>query len=471
MPATGVHLHDPVSVSPIQGGSGGYLIAEADNADNVSAIREISPSGTFTTVAGIPGQPRGYSGDGGPATSALLSLPQQVLSTPDGGFMIADSDNERIRDVSPSGTITTVAGNGIGTFGGDGGDATAASFQGPAGVSPTPDGGFLVADSHDGAIRAVTIPPTTTIVLSPAAPNGNNGWYNTTVHATMSVVNGAGTNCELDPAAAPPVFDAISAGCAFSGKGADISGDGSHTLYAASIDKAGDKEFPVSVSLKMDTTPPTLQCINTPSFPFGTRNALVSATVADSLSGPASPVATAVADTSTALGSYGVTVFGRDLAGNTGSVGCSYNVVPLTLKPRPAITWKFSTARSGTMVQRLLVKRIPPQASVNLTCAGTGCPFSAARNVTGKECKGRPCTASKSKRHRSPYTVNLSALFARVALPAGVRLTVSITASNTIGRAWHFTTRSGKPPSHMSSCLQPGSLVSSTACSAPKASA
>ena len=463
MAAGAVSLHDPVAVSPIQGGSGGFLIAE-DDPSAVNAIREVSQvsgAGTFTTVAGTPGQGYGYGGDGGPANGAQLSSPEGVLSTPDGGFLIADTGNQRIRAVSASGTITTVAGNGVASYAGDGGAATSASLQGPAGMAPAPDGGFFIADANDGAIRQVTIPPTTSITLSPATPNGNNGWYVSAVHAKFSVVNGGGTHCELDPAAPPPVFDAMPPPCPFTGAGATISGDGSHTLYAASINKFGDKELPVSVSVKIDATPPTVICGPTRSFTIGSRNALVTASVSDSLSGPASPEASAQALTF-ALGTFGVTVYGADRAGNIGDVGCTYTVVPAILKPTPVMHWSFSVQGRYTTVKRLLVTDVAPQAAVNVACTGTGCPFSSARNVSGKECKGRkPCTAKSSKR---PHTIDLAPLFAHVQLAARAQLTVSVTKPNTIGRVWLFTANGQKPPSHRVSCLEPGSTAVGKGC-------
>src|SRR4029079_143882 len=99
---------------------------------NNHRIRRVSPSGTITTVAGT-GQV-GFSGDGGRATAADLDLPVDVAATRDGGFLIADYGNNRIRRVSAGGTITTVAGTGAEGFSGDGGPATNGRLGLPDGV-------------------------------------------------------------------------------------------------------------------------------------------------------------------------------------------------------------------------------------------------------------------------------------------------------------------------------------------------
>ena len=75
----------------------------------------------ITTVAGTGVQ--GFTGDGGPATAAQLSIPFGVAPTADGGFLIVDVGNQRIRKVSAAGVITTVAGNGVAGYSGDGGPA------------------------------------------------------------------------------------------------------------------------------------------------------------------------------------------------------------------------------------------------------------------------------------------------------------------------------------------------------------
>jgi hypothetical protein len=146
-PATAAQIDNPRSVVPLA--DGGFLIPDSGN----HRIRRVSASGTITTVAGTGA--RGFGGDGGPATEAVLSTPFAVAPTADGGFLIADIDNERIRKVSADGTITTVAGNGVSGFSGDGGPATTASLHHPHNVVALPDGSFLIADTTNERIRRV----------------------------------------------------------------------------------------------------------------------------------------------------------------------------------------------------------------------------------------------------------------------------------------------------------------------------
>jgi len=101
-----------------------------------------------------------FSGDGGPATRAVLRHPSDVDALPGGGFVVTDSEHERIRVVAPDGTITTLAGDGrkceqATAACGDGGPATAASLNVPHGVAALPGGGVLVADTFTNRVRAV----------------------------------------------------------------------------------------------------------------------------------------------------------------------------------------------------------------------------------------------------------------------------------------------------------------------------
>ncbi|MDX6201560.1 MAG: hypothetical protein QOJ83_1060, partial [Frankiales bacterium] len=132
-------------------------------------IRRVAPDGIITTIAGT-GEP-GYSGDGGPATSARLSLPQDVLPEKDGGFLIADTFNLRVRRVSPDGVISTIAGAAKSDpftssqpfeSSGDGGPATAAELGLPAHLARLPDGSLLIGERQvirrvatDGTISTI----------------------------------------------------------------------------------------------------------------------------------------------------------------------------------------------------------------------------------------------------------------------------------------------------------------------------
>jgi hypothetical protein len=145
-PAIAAQLDDPYSVAPTP--DGGFLIADFDS----SRVRKVSPAGAITTVAGST---RGYSGDFGPATAAQLSEPSSVAATRDGGFLIADEADCVVRKVRPDGTIVTVAGTAQAGFSGDGGAATSAKLYSPVAVAPTSDGGFLIADTGNSRIRRV----------------------------------------------------------------------------------------------------------------------------------------------------------------------------------------------------------------------------------------------------------------------------------------------------------------------------
>ena len=132
----------------------------------------LAASFTITTVAGDGSG--GFGGDGGPATLASLKDPEGVAVTPGGGFLIADLTNNRIRRVAPDGTIDTVAGDGTAGYNGDGLDATAATLNRPEGVAALPDGGFLIADTANNRIRHVT-PDGTISTVAGDGTAGNSG--------------------------------------------------------------------------------------------------------------------------------------------------------------------------------------------------------------------------------------------------------------------------------------------------------
>ncbi len=121
-------------------------------------VRKIAKStGIITTIAGIPNQD-GFSGDGGSATSAELNAPMGLyFDELSGSLYIADYSNHRIRMVDSQGIISTVAGNGVDDFSGDGGLATAASLSSPQGITGNDKGELFIADSFNHRIRKVGV--------------------------------------------------------------------------------------------------------------------------------------------------------------------------------------------------------------------------------------------------------------------------------------------------------------------------
>ncbi len=148
--ATDANLSGPVGI--YVDGSGDLYIA--DNANG--RIRKVDPSGIISTVAGSGAF--SPTGDGGPATDAALVNPADVFLDGSGNLYIAE--RAAIRKVDPSGTISTVAGSGgISPELGDGGPATDASLNGPGGVFVDASGDIYIADTNNHRIRKVSPPP------------------------------------------------------------------------------------------------------------------------------------------------------------------------------------------------------------------------------------------------------------------------------------------------------------------------
>lgn len=162
-PATSAQLKKPADVALTA--DGGFVIAEVDG----NRIRKVGADGVISTVAGGPSA--GFGGDGGAATDALLNAPTSVAVGGDGGLLIADTANNRIRHVSPAGTISTVAGTGASGLSGDGGPATDATLSAPQGVFGASDGGFIIGDAGNDAVRHVTATGTISTLLGGLDPD------------------------------------------------------------------------------------------------------------------------------------------------------------------------------------------------------------------------------------------------------------------------------------------------------------
>ena len=156
----------------------------ADTANH--RIRLLTTStGIITTVAGDGTE--GYGGDGEQVTSAIFSYPYGVSVGATGDIYIADTYNHRIRMVTKStGIITTVAGNGTQGYSGDGGQATSAILQYPCVVAIDSSGNIYIADTFNNCIRMVT---STTGTITTVAGNGMSGDTGDGGLATSALMN------------------------------------------------------------------------------------------------------------------------------------------------------------------------------------------------------------------------------------------------------------------------------------------
>ena len=136
--------------------SGNIYIADSLNR----RIRKV----TGTTISTIGGNGvLSYSGDGGPAPSAELNTPEAVAVDSSGNFYIADTLNNVVRKVTATGTISTIAGNGTAGFAGDGGPATSAQLNGPQGIAVDSSGNIYVSDTQNARVRKISGGSITTV--------------------------------------------------------------------------------------------------------------------------------------------------------------------------------------------------------------------------------------------------------------------------------------------------------------------
>ncbi|MBI4459000.1 MAG: hypothetical protein HY648_02940 [Acidobacteria bacterium] len=158
--AVNAQLNQPEDVA--MDASGTLYIADSQN----QRIRKVTPDGTISTFAGtgIPG----YNGDSMAATDARLNRPTSIAIDASGNLYIADASNHRVRRIT-NGIITTIAGNGIQGYTGDGGAAAGATLRFPLGVAVDAAGNVYIADAGNHVIRKVTVPSN---IISTVVGNG-----------------------------------------------------------------------------------------------------------------------------------------------------------------------------------------------------------------------------------------------------------------------------------------------------------
>ncbi len=168
--ATDADLNNPTAVTVDS--TGNIYFSDQFN----QRIRKVDINGIITTIAGTGAA--GYSGDGGPATSAQINYPGGLIVDQNGDIYFADDLNYRIRKIS-KGTITTVAGNGTQGFSGDNGPATQAELNGEFGVALDPPGNLYIADSSNARIRKVSSVATVTTPVFSVASITNGASFQT----------------------------------------------------------------------------------------------------------------------------------------------------------------------------------------------------------------------------------------------------------------------------------------------------
>jgi len=163
-PATSAQLYNPEAIAFDSAGNA-YI---ADTLNN--RIREVTTDGNIHTIAG--NGKAGRAGDGGPAINAELYQPRGVAVDSAGNVYIADTFNNVIRVILPTGQIATVAGTGSPGYGGDGGAATSAQLNFPTSLTFDASGNLYVADTDNNVIRELIPAPAQPAGLPPSISAG-----------------------------------------------------------------------------------------------------------------------------------------------------------------------------------------------------------------------------------------------------------------------------------------------------------
>lgn len=183
-PATQASLNSPTGVCT--DAAGNLYIADVGNF----RIRKVDTSGIITTVAGNGVE--AYSGDGGPATQASMYIPIRCVVDAAGNLYVTDQSGQRIRMINTAGIISTFAGTGanagphsLGSYSGDGGQATAANLNNPTAITVDPAGNIIFSDQYNQRIRKVD----KNGIITTIAGNGNAAYGGDNGPATAASLN------------------------------------------------------------------------------------------------------------------------------------------------------------------------------------------------------------------------------------------------------------------------------------------
>ncbi|MFY9725028.1 MAG: IPT/TIG domain-containing protein [Bryobacteraceae bacterium] len=184
-PAIDASLSEPTSLA--FDAAGNLYIADSNN----NCIRIVTPDQNINTFAGQCSYAL-FEGDGGPATKAKLNKPYSVAVDAYGNVFISDTENERVREVTPDGIINTIAGNGTAGF--QDGPALQAEFYSPSGIALDASGNIYVADKTNTRIRKI-LPGGTVVTIAGNGSFGYSGNGVAATHASLYFPQGLG----LDP--------------------------------------------------------------------------------------------------------------------------------------------------------------------------------------------------------------------------------------------------------------------------------
>jgi trimeric autotransporter adhesin len=229
--ATSASLRGPSGVAV--DASGNIYIADLGNA----RIRKVSSSGVISTICGT--DVNDFSGDGGPASLASLYNPTGVfVNSSTGEIYITDSGNSRIRKISASGIISTVAGNGQREFSGDGGPATLAALGSPQSAVADAFGNIYIADVDNNRIRFVTAvdptPSSSATTSSTPSPSSTSTLSSTNTASFTATPSNTPSNLP-SPSNTPSIFPTMTTtstpGVNTLGAVTLVAGDGVKSFY------------------------------------------------------------------------------------------------------------------------------------------------------------------------------------------------------------------------------------------------
>jgi sugar lactone lactonase YvrE len=367
-------------------GAGNLYLADTHNG----RVREVSATtGIISTVAGVGGA-QAFAGDGGAATAASMAMPRGITVDAAGNVYVADSANHRVRRISATGTITTVAGDGTQAFAGDGAPAIAASLDTPRAVAMSGAGLLTLADTGNQRARQLDALPAPDIHTLPQVTGSIAATVSLNGPATVTYGSGTVTAVVASSALATGTvtFLDMNGGGMVLGS-ASLSGTGSASLNIATLaagshsviaNYSGDATHgsAQSPALGMTVTPLTLTATANPvSIAYGQPVPALSGVLTGVLAQDAGKVAGTFASnagTSSPVGLYPIA------AALTGSAASDYTVImaPVAVSIAKAPSTVVVSASAGSIGAGL-----PLTLNVQAASTTSGAPTGSVTVMDG----------------------------------------------------------------------------------------